>query len=588
MTGSVLLLAVLSSLLTLTFLSTLAHGQGASGVSAVSQAAYGRSGSKFYVLGGGIVREVMDRNIKPFYTSPQSIMGNGQFLVLDVSTAWDGSSPAWSKLATGPVQMGFSMGISKNSSKIVAFHAGKASNESFAQIYDVPSNTWKASSVTVPNPTRPGLMAVTDPNTDKVYIAGGYETDNNLDQMYIYDMATDQMGKVAMTSQMTSVNYYAAGWWSKKNSILYFGGYMQPSGDFASNAIAVYNTATNNWDSTLRTTGEAPSGRADMCMAISDDGSYLVVFGGRFNTRFDQTIISDIFVLNLDTLVWKKGRSYSKPRTYASCTIVGDTFLSWGGTDTQATVTDPVIIYDIKRNKYLSKFMGSNPDSDYDPSMGAQRDSGSSGSSGGGGGGGSFPTWAVVLVVGFGVLIFIFMAICAYRINQRMLNRFLDSGVNLTVVTTQQPPARPNRQKTSGAKNANAARAGGGATTTTAGGYQPYPVMETPSSPRQQQQQQQILVAPPPLPASPQSYPIPLVQSQYQSNGSPPQARSPSLTPSAPPPYTSTLVSSRIRGPEAREIEESYHDDMGGHGNSRSSLVPSQAQDTNRNPQLRN
>jgi hypothetical protein len=65
---------------------------------------------------------------------------------------------------------------------------------------------------------------------------------------------------------------------------------------------------------------------------LADDGSTLVVFGGRIiHGRTEQTISSEIFVLDLNTMTWTRGRDYSKPRTYSVCTIVNGNFLSWGG-----------------------------------------------------------------------------------------------------------------------------------------------------------------------------------------------------------------------------------------------------------------
>lgn len=41
--------------------------------------------------------------------------------------------------------------------------------------------------------------------------------------------------------------------------------------------------------------------------------------------------MGEMYILNLDTLVWTRGQDYTAPRIYTTCTIVDDTFLSWGG-----------------------------------------------------------------------------------------------------------------------------------------------------------------------------------------------------------------------------------------------------------------
>ena len=71
---------------------------------------------------------------------------------------------------------------------------------------------------------------------------------------------------------------------------------------------------------------------------IADDGTKLVIFGGRYFETFSQNIMGDMYVLDLDTMVWTRGPDYTTPRIYTTCTIVDDTFLSWGGNTTFAAV----------------------------------------------------------------------------------------------------------------------------------------------------------------------------------------------------------------------------------------------------------
>ncbi|KAF9399674.1 hypothetical protein BGZ94_005667 [Podila epigama] len=121
-----------------------------------------------------------------------------------------------------------------------------------------------------------------------------------------------------------------------------------------------------------------------MCMAVSDDGSKMVVFGGRRKKApFDMWLLNDIYILDLKTNVWTKGRNYPKARLYSACTLINDLFISWGGSDESTTVSNTAIVYDIKRNKYLSQYLGSDPDSDYDPAVGPQKEDPGSGSGSG-------------------------------------------------------------------------------------------------------------------------------------------------------------------------------------------------------------
>jgi len=63
----------------------------------------------------------------------------------------------------------------------------------------------------------------------------------------------------------------------------------------------------------------------------AEDGSKLVVFGGRAFVGPVWKLTNELFVLDLNTLTWSKGQSFSTTRTFSACTIVGSTFISWGG-----------------------------------------------------------------------------------------------------------------------------------------------------------------------------------------------------------------------------------------------------------------
>jgi len=245
------------------------------------------------------------------------------------------------------------------------------------------------------------------------------------------------------------------------------------------------------------------------------------------------------------------------------------------GTDDQQTVSEPVIIYDLKRNKYLSKYMGTDPDSDYDPSLGPQKDGGrpssttpknDTGSSG-------LPTGAIVGIA-IGAVLFISFFIWALRYNMRLLDRFMNQPVNHQVVyvSPETPASPPGR--TTGARHGNPPSViMVGPPQSHQSGHQQYPLMDLQSS-----QAQHVRVAPSP---SAQTYP-PLVQQEH----SPAPRRLSQNTEEAPPVYT--LSAQVPRGPETRsDIEDGYIDDMGV-GNSRSSLVPSQDLGTARGPQQRN
>ncbi|KAF9350053.1 hypothetical protein BGX34_001431 [Mortierella sp. NVP85] len=567
MTGSTsATLFLLSLFLVLSFLFTPIHGQ-ADIVTFVSDPAYARVGSKLYVVGGGFIREVIDDSRNHWFTSPQPLVGDGQTIVLDLSVPWDAATPAWKQLQKGPKQMDFTGTLNADGSKFVTFRSGI--NGTFAMLYDVATNTWSPSKVTVDNPNRNGIAGVLDPTTNKVYLPFGYDNNLSGDQMYIYDFNTDSINKTSMAATaLTNSLYFEGVWWSTKKSILFFGGYTYPSQNLASNVVNMYTPSTDSW-SHLTTKGTGPSSRSDMCVSICRI----------IHSIMKQTISSEIFVLDLNTMTWTRGRDYSKPRTYSVCTIVNGNFLSWGGTDDQQTVSDPVIIYDLKRNKYLSKYMGTDPDSDYDPSLGPQKDQGRPGSGSGSTtpnyytGSGGLPTGAIVGIA-VGAVVFISFFIWALRYNMRLVNRFLNQPVNHQVVyVSPETPTSP-RGRTTGARHGNSPSViMVGPPQSRHGGHQQYPLLDLQSS-----QAQHTRMAPSP---SAQTYP-PLAQQEHS-----PAPRRPSQNTEEPPPVY-TLSAQVPRGPETRsDIEDGYIDDMGV-GNSRSSLVSSQDIGTARAPQQRN
>ncbi|KAG0086505.1 hypothetical protein BGZ93_011466, partial [Podila epicladia] len=338
-------------------------------VTVVSNAAYTRFGTKLYAVGGGFTREIPKKN--GHLSAGETTVGDGQLIVLDLSVPWDGANPPWKKLANGPKQYNLPAAFNKDGTKLAAFHVS-ATNSPFGMIYDVAAGTWSNSTVVVPKPDREGIPGITYPEQNKMYLATGYEADGKGDAMYTYNFENDKMEMFSMNGAfIMNLAYFAGAWNAKTKSMMYFGG-NSASGNNAPTGIVTYTPDTNVWV-TLVTTGKAP--------AAPDDGSKLIVHGGRvIRGYFEQSLLGDIDILDLTTNHWTQGRSYVKPRMNPVCTLINDTFISWGGSDDGQNVGNKAILYDVKRNKYLSKYMGADPDSDYDPLVGPQQDKPSSGS----------------------------------------------------------------------------------------------------------------------------------------------------------------------------------------------------------------
>jgi hypothetical protein len=187
-------------------------------------------GANLYVVGGSFIKEGKNRS---------DIPNDGQTLVLDLSVSWDAAKPAWKRLKDGPKQMDFAGALSADGSKFVTFRSGV--NGSYAMIYDVATDTWSPSKVTVSEPTRVGLSAVTDPTTNRVYLPFGT-------RMNIYDFNNDTMSSLpALTSPLSYSMYFRGAWWSKRQSIVYFGGYVYPAGVLAPNSLTMYTPSSDTW-----------------------------------------------------------------------------------------------------------------------------------------------------------------------------------------------------------------------------------------------------------------------------------------------------------------------------------------------------
>lgn len=69
----------------------------------------------------------------------------------------------------------------------------------------------------------------------------------------------------------------------------------------------------------------------EFLLHVADDGTKLIVHGGRSRSQFYQSLSGEIFILDLNTNKWTQGRSYVKPRLNPVCTLINGTFISWGG-----------------------------------------------------------------------------------------------------------------------------------------------------------------------------------------------------------------------------------------------------------------
>ncbi|KAF9375424.1 hypothetical protein CPC16_000738 [Podila verticillata] len=289
---------------------------------------------------------------------------SSQFFFLDLSTSWPDLSPAWTKLRDGQSTAHLALttvssaygGGSKGS--IIA--TGGMEAPTFFSAYDIAGNSWSnLTSVTkIPYTELEGHAAVTDPNTGLVYIIGGYMNGTNIyNTLAVYNAGTKSMVSQQTATLATSLIDVSAVWSTKRSTILTFGGSRaNPSSPSAVTPATVneYDPNTKSW-SVMATSGDIPPPRLDQCMAASEDGSKIVVFGGTDGTNY----FKDIYILDVGKGKWKQGTDALTSRTRFACGIHSGQLIAWGGSSASnrnTMLSNTPIIYNLNNDKWVNKY----------------------------------------------------------------------------------------------------------------------------------------------------------------------------------------------------------------------------------------
>ncbi|GJJ74545.1 hypothetical protein EMPS_06903 [Entomortierella parvispora] len=311
---------------------------------AVGGAAYGKAGTRLLVVGGNAMTNTL--------AGPNL----NQFFALDLTVPWQASSPAWIEMnnKSVPTQTLFTGAVSVDGSLFVTFRSGNI----LSYRYRIDKDEWSPSAVVVQDPQVVGLFPATDLSTDStsgnIYVAGGYQGDDT--QMYVYDPAKDAMlpSFSIPSNQLLDRNSYAAAYVKSRQSIFYFGGIAR-NGITSPGDITEFVSATQTW-STLSFSGNPgvsrPPHRVNLCMVANDDGTKVVVFGGVLDNSIWAT---DIWVLDVQTLLWTMGPVNQLPRQNPVCAIAGNTFVAWGGFDPTDSI-GTTVLYDIGLNQMVSSY----------------------------------------------------------------------------------------------------------------------------------------------------------------------------------------------------------------------------------------
>ncbi|KAK5805634.1 hypothetical protein F5H01DRAFT_383533 [Linnemannia elongata] len=336
---------LLTSLVSLALLSSslLLHQTSAQSTAyPVSGGAVARTKTNLFILGGSASQ---NPNTPP----------TNQFITLDLTTSWTATQPAWTVLNPGPANSIYPATFTSDQKRMLVFHLP---NSNAVYEFRVETGVWVQSNLAFADMKWQGVGAVTDPRTGLVYLATGY-TDPGRMTMDILNPSTqnithsrlpDPFGP-AGTVRFEARWFYGNVWCESRKSILYWGGYQPTNKMPTENVVTEFIVDTMTW-SNLKTTGNPPSMRADHCMAISEDGSRMVVFGGRVNN----VPSSEVFILNTATGAWTQGPS-ADARMYPACTIAGDLLLIWGGTNSANLVANgDMLIFNYVNSTWLTSY----------------------------------------------------------------------------------------------------------------------------------------------------------------------------------------------------------------------------------------
>ncbi|KAG0210470.1 hypothetical protein BGX28_009280 [Mortierella sp. GBA30] len=334
---------MISRLLIFTFLVSLSlTAQAQVQPDPVSEMAFGRVGSKLYIQGGKqVANDVL-------------VAISSQLFSLDLSVVWPLNAPVWQSLTAGPRQYLINGVVTQDSQNFVTIQVG-ANNSLIINKYNIPNGIWASSQTVIPvDEYRQGVRPVVDTNTGLIYM-------NAWSNMDVLNSASLTVTLKPMPPNTFTSRLFSGAAYSKlRRSILYYGGLNGSiSFDPESTYVTEYTIGTNTW-SNFTTTGTPPVPRSDFCMTANEEGSKIVVYGGRIQLNGTATpptnFTGTIHVLDVPTGAWTQGPN-GVIRSYMACTLVGDQFVAWGGSDGANTLNGSPVVFNISSSQWTTSYI---------------------------------------------------------------------------------------------------------------------------------------------------------------------------------------------------------------------------------------
>lgn len=211
-----LLTLTTTSLLFLSLSSLFTNAQSNPTPTPVFCAGTARTPTRFFVLSGS-----------PALSSNNPYPTVDQFFYLDLAISWTSIAPAWVQLRPGP-QMNYFPGTVSADSKNLFFFNIPGSSPVYQ--FSVETGIWFPVPGAIKISTIDGIGAVTDPNTDMIYLAGGYSPEAHAahETLDVWSHKTNEITNSSLpapTVAFADRNYYTSAWCKSRTSILYWGGY---------------------------------------------------------------------------------------------------------------------------------------------------------------------------------------------------------------------------------------------------------------------------------------------------------------------------------------------------------------------------
>ncbi|KAF9396707.1 hypothetical protein BGX21_009426 [Mortierella sp. AD011] len=312
--GSALFLILLILAITLT-----SHAQN---ISAASQMGFIRAGKYMYVQGGFIQTTPVNRTL------------TGQVYSLDLSEPWSLDSPPWKQLESETPSFLPKLVALPSNETIYSFGLN------YSAQYDVTSNTW--TSLNPGNPPEPwifGSVPIVDPTSGYIYLAGFY-------YMNVYSPKYDSWTNSSIPTDVYPERFFPQGGYNRaRKSLMYFGGYYNLTTWCTMSYVTEFTIGSKQWN-TLSPSGQIPGPRADHCLAFSEDGNTLILWGGRVPITQGNTVAeqnqptAEIYLLDFSSNTWAKGEDAPIAIMYPSCTVVGDQLVTWGGESSSSIISN--------------------------------------------------------------------------------------------------------------------------------------------------------------------------------------------------------------------------------------------------------